>query len=89
MERRSLCLLNQHLQLIPIIQMEDFQKLLVRGPFELFHLSETKGHFHGDGFDIILEADQLQVKNMNSNELSFNFNHLISFEIRKSKVNGK
>lgn len=69
--------------------MEDFQKLLVRGPFELFHLSETKGHFHGDGFDIILEADQLQVKNMTANELSFDFNHLISFEIRKSNVNDK
>lgn len=69
--------------------MEDFQKLLVRGPFELFHLSETKGHFHGDGFDIILEADQLRVKNMTENELSFDFNHLISFEIRKSNVNGK
>lgn len=69
--------------------MEDFQKLLVRGPFTLFHLSETKGHFHGDGFDIILEAEQLQVKNMTANELSFVFNHLISFEIRKSNVNDK
>jgi len=81
--------LNQHLQLIPVIQMEDFQKLLVRGPFELFHLSETKGHFHGDGFDIVVEADQLQVKNMTANELSFNFSKLISFEIRKSNSNGK
>ena len=69
--------------------MEDFQKLLVRGPFELFHLSETKGHFHGDGFDIVVEADQLQVKNMTANELSFNFSKLISFEIRKSNTNGK
>lgn len=69
--------------------MENFQKLLVRGPFELFYLSESKGHFHGDGFDIVVEADQLQVKNMNANELSFNFSRLISFEIRKSHSDGK
>lgn len=69
--------------------MEDFQKLHVKGPFELLFLSETEGHFRGDGFEIKLEADELQVKTMSANELSFNFKKLKSFDIRKSNPNGR
>jgi hypothetical protein len=69
--------------------MEDFQKLLVKGPFELLLLSETEGHFRGEGFEIKMEADELQVKTMSATELSFNFKNLKSFDIRKSNSNGR
>ncbi|MET1013075.1 MAG: hypothetical protein ABWX61_01020 [Paenisporosarcina sp.] len=80
-------MINQHLELIPIIQMENFQHLSFKGPFELLHLTDRSGHFRGEGYDIFLEAGEIRVHSMNRNELKVEVSHILHIEIRKSKNN--
>ena len=81
-------MINQHLELIPIIQMENFQHLSFKGPFELLQLTEHSGHFHGEGFDIFLKAGEIRVLSMNRSELRIEVSNIQHVEIRKRKDNG-
>lgn len=81
-------MINQHLELIPIIQMENFQHLSFKGPFELLHLTDESGHFHGEGYDIFLKAREIRVISMNRSELRIEVSNIQHVEIRKSKDNG-
>ena len=80
-------MINQHLELISIIQMENFQHLCFKGPFELLHLTDQLGHFHGEGFDIVLKAGEIRVLSMNRSELRIEVSNIQLVEIRKSKDN--